>query len=332
MERAAKFVISLDLELFWGMRHRHTLEGAGPALRGVRRAVPALLALFEEYGVRATWATVGFLFCETKDELLEHLPRRLPAYHDLRLSPYAHIAQVGEDEEEDPYHFAPTLIRQIQGVPGQEIASKTFSHYHCLEEGQDLRDFEADLEAAMAIARRRGIILRSLAFPQGQYRHDYLVACRRLGISAFRGAPQIWPYGVSSGEELGVLRRVAQVMDSVLPIAGEQCVSPGIILNRTPVNIPASRQLRPFAGRSPVLSRMQRWRVFGELDYAARTGGVYHLWWPLHGFGLGLRSKLAELRRILERVDGWRRLGRMESVTMHEIVVGGGMRGVAVNA
>lgn len=322
MQRAARFVISLDLELFWGMRHRHSLEVASKALRGVRRVVPALLHLFAEYDVRATWAGVGFLFCETKDELLEHLPRRLPAYHDLKLSPYAHIAQIGEDEGEDPYHFAPSLIRQIKAVPGQEIASKTFSHYHCMEEGQDLRDFEADLEAAIAIARRRGIILRSLVFPRGQFRNDYLVACRRLGISSFRGSPPIWPYDLGGEESIRGLRRVAQAVDSVLPVVGEQCVSPGIVLDRKPVNIPASRQLRPFAGPYPFFARMQRWRIFRELDYAARTGGVYHLWWPLHSFGLDLRPKLEELRRILDRVAGWRRLGRMESVTMHEIVLG----------
>lgn len=323
MQKAARFVISLDLELFWGVRYRDSLEGAREGLRGVRQVVPALLQLFEEYSVRATWAGVGFLFCETKDELLAHLPSRLPAYHDLKLSPYAHIAHIGEDEAEDPYHFAPSLIRQIQDVPGQEIASKTFSHYHCLEEGQDLRDFEADLEAAIAIARRRGIILRSLVFPRGQFRTDYLMACRRMGISAVRGPSPIWPYDLAGGQEGGLLRRMAQAMDSVLPVVGEQCVNPGVLMNQKPINIPASRQLRPLAGHYPFLSRMQRWRIFGELDYAARTGGIYHLWWPLHAFGVELRPKLAELRRVLERFDGWRRLGRMESMTMHEIVVGG---------
>src|SRR2546426_12614664 len=56
------FIISLDFELFWGVRDVTTLDRYGANLRGVRDAIPAMLRLFSERGIRATWATVGFLF------------------------------------------------------------------------------------------------------------------------------------------------------------------------------------------------------------------------------------------------------------------------------
>ena len=95
-----------------------------------RRA--GLLATFAEYGIHATWATVGFLFFRTRTELLASLPDLRPDYDDLRLSPYPDMKVLGTDEGDDPFHFGRSLIDQIRSYPGQEIATDTFSHYYCL--------------------------------------------------------------------------------------------------------------------------------------------------------------------------------------------------------
>src|SRR4051812_16464020 len=144
-------VVSLDFELHWGVRHERTVESYRENLLGVRTAVPRMLELFADYGVHTTWATVGFLFCETRDELLDSLPELRPRYEDERLSPYPDLAAVGPDEERDPFHFAPSLIRRIDAAPDQEIGSHTLSHYFCVEAGQDAETFEADLGAALAL-------------------------------------------------------------------------------------------------------------------------------------------------------------------------------------
>jgi hypothetical protein len=57
-------VISLDFELYWGVRDVFALEEYASNLLGVRKVVPAVLQLFDQYGIHATWATVGFLFSE----------------------------------------------------------------------------------------------------------------------------------------------------------------------------------------------------------------------------------------------------------------------------
>jgi hypothetical protein len=66
-----------------------------PNLLGERAAIPALLQLFDKYKIHATWATVGFLFCETRDELLQSLPARLPSYANPRFYPYATLKGSG---------------------------------------------------------------------------------------------------------------------------------------------------------------------------------------------------------------------------------------------
>ncbi|WP_158542695.1 polysaccharide deacetylase family protein [Lujinxingia litoralis] len=316
--RAARFVISLDLELFWGVRDHRRLEDYRVELLGVRRAVPAMLKLFEEYGVMATWATVGMLFCESRDELLASLPRRIPAYRDASLSPYPHIASIGRDEVEDPFHFGLSLVRLIEASPGQEIASHTFSHYYCCEPGQGPAEFEADLEAAVAVAGRRGLRLRSLVFPRNQMRRDYLEICRRLGLEVYRGNPPGWLYRAHDRAQNTGMRRVARLIDSVAPLTGARCVSEGSPLARQPVDVPATRFFRPLATRSAWLARRQRVRICREIDEAVRRGGIYHLWWHPHNFGVGLEAHLSELQYILEHMARWRDAGQLVTATMAE--------------
>lgn len=318
-------VISIDLELAWA-KDAHRAESTVESLLDARRAVPILLQLFTEYGVRATWAALGFLFCRSKDEILENLPTRLPAYQNSEHSAYSRLASIGESEVDDPHHYAPSLIDQIAECPGQEVASRTFSNFDCFDDGQDEEDFAADLHAAISVARRRGIILRSLVFPENRVRRAYLSTCRRAGITAFRGRPHIWPYGLEDSDDGGRvtqgIRRLASRLDAVVPLTGSRCVLDETSAVQRPVNVAATRRLQPMAGHSRWLMSLRRRRIFREVDSAAHNGGIFHLWWRLQDFSAGLDDELDELRRLLERFAGWQRLQRLRSVTMHEVVMG----------
>jgi hypothetical protein len=63
-----RFVISLDFELLWGVRDHADRDSYGKNVLGARNAVPKMLEIFAKNGISATWATVGFLFCESKEE------------------------------------------------------------------------------------------------------------------------------------------------------------------------------------------------------------------------------------------------------------------------
>lgn len=56
------FVVSLDFELWWGIRDAIPLARYRDNLIGERVAVEVLLERFTKRGIRATWATVGALF------------------------------------------------------------------------------------------------------------------------------------------------------------------------------------------------------------------------------------------------------------------------------
>ena len=68
------FTLSLDLELFWGVHDKRSLAAYGGNILGARDAILRLLDLFESHRVRCTWATVGFLFFDDKDELYGTCP------------------------------------------------------------------------------------------------------------------------------------------------------------------------------------------------------------------------------------------------------------------
>src|SRR3546814_5478424 len=87
----------------WGMRDHATTRDYGHRVLGEREAIPAMLELFEKSGIHATWATVGFLMCDGRDELLARAPEDLPTYADPRLSNYSYLDEVGVSERVDPY-------------------------------------------------------------------------------------------------------------------------------------------------------------------------------------------------------------------------------------
>src|SRR3546814_3265204 len=88
----------------WGMRDHATTRDYGHRVLGEREAIPAMLELFEKSGIHATWATVGFLICDGRDELLARAPEDLPTYADARLSNYRYMDEVGVSERVDPYY------------------------------------------------------------------------------------------------------------------------------------------------------------------------------------------------------------------------------------
>ena len=129
-------VISLDFELHWGVSDRRTIDSYRENLDNVPLVVNRLLDLFEKRGIHGTWATVGMLFCQRKEELFSYVkPENRPIYKNPRCSNYVVAEEAGENEKDDPYHYAPSLIRKIKSTPFQEIATHTFSHYYCLEPG-----------------------------------------------------------------------------------------------------------------------------------------------------------------------------------------------------
>lgn len=313
------FVISLDFEIYWGVRDVLELDQYKEHLLGVRKVIPGLLNLFGKYDIHATFATVGMLFFNNKEELLDGLPERKPTYEDPHISPYTgHFSRVGKNEEEDPFHFAPTLIKMIQEAR-QEIGCQTFSHYYCLENGQTIDEFRDDIRAARHVAEKSGINLKSFVFPRNQYNEAYLKVCKEEGISSFRGNEDSWLYKAKDSDSETSFRRAIRLLDAYLNLSGHHCTRAIYLENIGICNIQASRFLRPYSRKTAFLDGLRLKRITNSMTHAAKNGLTYHLWWHPHNFGINLQENLAFLEKILLHYQGLSQKFNFSSKSMQQL-------------
>jgi len=315
------FIISFDFELYWGVRDKKSLESYRVNLLGVRRVVPTLLTLFEKYRIHATWTIVGFLFFKTREALLRNLPDKKPAYVKTELSPYEHLKTIGVNEDADPFHFGSSLVKMIAETPHQEIGSHTFSHYYCLEKGQDADTFKADMCAMKKITKEYGLDVESLSFPRNQFNPAYVAICKEMGVTSYRGNEPSWIYQARSGEKESLFRRAFRLADAYINLSGHHCYSLEKIKLEKPFNIPSSRFLRPYIDRLKFAEAWRLQRILSSLTYAAKKGLVYHLWWHPHNFGINLEENVSFLTKILDHYIKLQKLYGMESLSMREISV-----------
>lgn len=291
------FTISLDFELYWGMRDVQTLESYQEHIRNVHFVIPKLLELFMKYEIHATWAIVGFLFLKDKDELLKKFPSEIPAYTNKQFDPYDYIKKNDLLKE---YHFAPECIELIKKTPYQEIGTHTFSHYYTLEEGQTYQQFKRDLESAISIQSSTGQKCRSIVFPRNQYNTEHLKIIKSLDINFYRGNPIYWLYKPRQLNKEYVWFRLIRLADAYINISGHNTFTTETTNQNGPVNIPASRFLRPYTPRLKRMENLRFRRIQRSMFYAAKYNKNYHLWWHPHNFGKNLEENLLFLERILK--------------------------------
>jgi hypothetical protein len=312
-------VISLDFELHWGMRdHVGPGDAATAELVKSRHIVTELATMFGERGIRSTWATVGMLFASSRDELTPFLPSKRPKYARHELDPYQEA--VGEDEDSDPLHLAGSLVRQVASTPGQEVGSHTFSHYYCLEDGQDEEAFRADLAAAQAIATRSDLALSSLVLPRNQWNPAYARACLDNGFSCYRGPQPSWQHRAQRMEDAGPVRRLARLADTYVGGGPPPTTAWDHILDPVGLcNVPASAFLRPYSPATKRLEALRRSRLFAGLRDAARRSRIFHLWWHPHNFARHPDGNFDILRRVLDEFAVLARTEGMRSLSMGDV-------------
>ena len=314
------FTISLDFELFWGVRDHRTIENYGASILGARKAIPLLLNLFKEYEIHATWATVGFLFYDNKTTLQSDLPNKFPAYKNERYAPYPTIQTLGENELSDPYHFGLDLIKKIQSTPFQEISTHTYSHYYCLEEGQTIEEFNIDIAKAVEVAQKNGVEIKSIVFPRNQFNEDYLNVLKNHNIKIYRGNENSWLYEPRNREEENIYRRSLRLLDSYLNISGHH-VHDIFKINEGSqfINLPSSRFLRPYSPKLKAFEGLKLNRIKKDMLAAAQENKAFHLWWHPHNFGSYTTENCAFLKSILEYYLVLKKKYDMASLNMEEL-------------
>lgn len=310
-----KFVISLDFELHWGIFDVKDVADYKENLENTRKAIYRILELCKRYDIRLTFSTVGFLFSKNKEGLKSFIPDIKPSYANYKLDPYRLIDLIGDNEEEDPYHYAQTMIKEIASYKSHEIGTHTFCHYYCFAEGQTIDQFNADIEAAISIANNMDIPIKSIVFPRNQVNNEYLVSCAKNGITSYRGTENSWIY---KPKKFGYLAKALRLLDSYINIFGYHTYSIQELKDSYKIclNLPSSGFLRPYNKKLHVIEPLKLHRVKKAMTYAAKNNELYHLWWHPHNFGSNLDKNIANLESIFKHFKNINSKYNFESETM----------------
>ncbi|MCY2686970.1 polysaccharide deacetylase family protein [Salinimicrobium sp. TH3] len=306
----------MDFELLWGVFDVVDYKSKKEYFRQTRDIIPQILYEFQASKVHATWATVGMLFNKDWEEWEENLPEVLPNYKKQELSAYDYAKSIKSSSTEE-FCFAPNLIKQIAHSKGQELASHTYSHYYCLEEGQTAKSFDKDIEKAVAVAAKIDVELKSLVFPRNQFAPEYLEICNKHGIKNVRTNPDSWYWKDAASNS--VLNKLGRTGDAYMNLGKKSYRADTIDGNRNQsLEQKASRFLRPAEG-SKILRKLKINRILFEMEQAAKNNEVYHLWWHPHNFGDQPEKNMNDLRIILDHFSRLRTTYNFQSKNMAEL-------------
>ena len=300
-------MLSLDFELRWGVHDVYGLDvdGYRGNLEREREVIPALLKVFVDHGIRATWAAVGAIGCADWDDYFSRAPAP-PRYADPAFAVKAEYAEIDPD---GTLHFAPDLMRSILGAPGQELGTHTFSHLFLREKGVTAADASADLAAAIDLHRECfGSVPLSLVFPRNQPAFIDVIRASRVRI--WRGNAAAWYYECEDSEHNGPLPRALKLIDAFNPFTRRAAPVVGD-MNR------ASIFLRLNLPASAWALHVHRIRI--ELD-ALRRDEVFHIWFHPHNLGKDTARRLDRVTQIAELIREREHAGKLRSCSMADLI------------
>lgn len=196
-----------------------------------------------------------------------------------------------------------TLVRH-------EIGSHSFGHIYYGDPECTPSVAAADLIAALEIAARQGIVLKSFVFPRNQV--DHLDVLKHFGLRSYRGAE---PPLIRTDNR--VIQRVIQFLDQLLAlrpraVRAEETL-PGLW------SLPANHFFIARDGMRrmiPMASRVLKGKR--GITHAVKTGGLYHLWFTPFNLNEGIEAMLSGLAAIFEYAHHLREQGLLEILTMDD--------------
>jgi len=286
---------------------------------GVYEAIPKILALFKQYNIHATWATVGFLFHKDIDEINENRPKILPEYTNQQVDPYLYLDTLHApySKEFSKMHCASELISMIGSEANQELATHTYSHFFTYESLKNSEAFSADMRQAIEVAGKKGYTLKSLVFPRNQLDVASVESLESLEISSYRGNPNHWAYCDGDKPSKSLFLRLYRLFDTYVNISGHHTNLP--ILTKGVTELKASMMLRPYFAKLAYLEPLKINRIKKAMKHAAVHGQNFHLWWHPHNFGKNQEKNLKNLEELLLCFQELQEAYNMLSLTMDEV-------------
>ena len=301
-------VISLDLELSWGMFDLSFDKNLLEMARWTHDVgAPNLLNHLTRNGLSATWAVVGAMMHDRLPDISKLPEIELPHF----AKPWFSYVPKDGNEVTHPEWFGSRLVRMIrQAKPKQEIAFHSFSHIPFGSPGMTRERATAEYLHCVQTASELGISIGSFVFPRNSV--AFLRELRDAGFTCFRDVDEL------------CFRFPSEVLTSIGAIWADFVgLSPRMVepsLKEGLVSIPGSLLIRYAAGWRkyiPDASRLRR--LTSGLERVRRRGGVFHVWFHPENL-YAERPRLENVvSRFLDELGMLVRYGDVRCVTMSQV-------------
>lgn len=283
-------VISIDLEMLWGVWDSPARAGDEAVGNHEREICRRLVALFETYDIRVTWAIVGRLMDDT------------PGFAGLRATPDC--------------WYAPDIV---SGITASEVKHDLGSHgyAHLYFNATSRQALEDDLHRAKLAQECRGLGMTSFVFPRNHVAHLDLLA--KAGVKVYRSMDQ-GPRAMAQHQ--------GPRFQSAVNILEKALALPVRIVQPIPrdhglVELPSSLLLLGRGGfRRIVPAASMRKKMKGGLTRAIQQGGIFHLWFHPSNFYEERETQFGLLEDMLAEAVRLRALGDLRVRTMSEYARG----------
>lgn len=307
------FTISIDTELAWG-----TFDHGGhikyqDAYKKYRFIIAELLRLFKRYEISATWAIVGHLFLDScKKENGKLHPDIVRPKHNW--FPYDWFnCDPGTDISMDNFWYGGDIVNMIKdATPKQEIACHSFCHPIFSDVGCSEETAKSDVAKCVALAKERGVELKSFTFPRNLPGHLDILS--EYGFETFRGRDAAF-----CNLRSDFLRKAMLLFSDMFPVA-PPVVEPNLIFDNRLLEVKGSMLFRFAHGASRIIPKRTRFmKAKKGIDAAIKKKKVFHLWLHPISFAWKTSQMLDEFRDILEYASSRRNEGTLKIATLQQI-------------
>ena len=244
MMKKSGLIISIDFELDWGYNNANT-----PLTNSeIKQGLESLIVILNEHQVKSTWAIVGQLFENSKNE---------------------------EDNSRTRLNWIENNLKNNDLI---EIGSHTYNHIFCKEVSNKLA--EKDFFSMRNVEKKNNIDFKSIVFPRNQYNKENLDLIKTNNYTHYRGVLNKWYLKTSKNSKESKIKRNLIRVSDMFPFNRDVIISSDNGLT----SISDSRFFRFFPDSffGKIISKIYLMVLKYELRQCIKRGNLYHIWFHPH--------------------------------------------------
>ena len=279
LTKKASFVLSIDLELAWGVWDKLNSTNVQKIIDTERLVCENLLNIFDDNEMPVTWAVVAALL-DNKNKMMGNLNQKA--------------------------WYAPDILDNILNSKTKHlIASHSYAHkeFNTCSNEEIIEDFEKSIFFLKSFNINTDVFI----FPRNNVFH--LDVLKKFNFKTYRSIDQSWSKKVYKYNKL--LGKISNLIDKVIPIKTNS-VSP-LIDKFGLTEVPTSILLISKNGiRSIVTNYSMFKKIKDGIDLAISQNECFHIWFHPSNFYYQTNKQFDLLKKIINYVNLKREQGLIE--------------------